>query len=260
MDNTALARFITSLGSLNDYGSTVAQTKLALDRNSTQPLNQNGSDVAIFTDALNGIKAIQKEGFSADGIIAINKQFKSPSNEEPDMPGHLRNAYYNDDDRIAVTVEQNGQTHYLPPEVVTHQALEKIVDQYQNSSHTETDAWRTFAKIAKLQPFQDGNKRTALIAANAAYGTLENGNYLVLPFNDLDRAEFTINLMRYYQADDDTAEEQALNRMLSVLPTDRERKLHRPLTDQEKAGSVTTTTTTVKPMFRKPPLNHERGR
>jgi hypothetical protein len=30
-DNTALAWFITSLGSLNSYGSTVLQTKQALD-------------------------------------------------------------------------------------------------------------------------------------------------------------------------------------------------------------------------------------
>lgn len=31
MDNMKLARFITSLGRFNDYGSTVAQTKKALE-------------------------------------------------------------------------------------------------------------------------------------------------------------------------------------------------------------------------------------
>ena len=52
MDNTALAKFITSLGSLNNYGSTVLQTKKALDQKSVKPLRQNQDDIAIFTDTL----------------------------------------------------------------------------------------------------------------------------------------------------------------------------------------------------------------
>lgn len=74
--------------------------------------------MAIYTDALNGIKAIQKIGFTVDGIIAINKEFKSDSEEEPNMPGYLRNAYYNKDDRIAIIVDQNTQQAYYPPEVI----------------------------------------------------------------------------------------------------------------------------------------------
>ncbi|MBX0283845.1 hypothetical protein [Ligilactobacillus salivarius] len=44
-DNTALAKFITSLGSLNSYGSTVLQTKKALDTNSTKPLRQDNDEL-----------------------------------------------------------------------------------------------------------------------------------------------------------------------------------------------------------------------
>ncbi|MDN4849065.1 Fic family protein (plasmid) [Ligilactobacillus salivarius] len=249
-DNTALANFITSLGSLNSYGSTVLQTKKALDTNSTKPLRQDNDDVAIYTDALNGIKAIQKIGFTVDGIIAINKEFKSNSEEEPNMPGHLRNAYYNEDDRIAIIVDQNTQQAYYPPEVISRMDLENIVNEFNGSEKTEEDAWKVFAKLSKLQPFQDGNKRTALIAANAALNTWAKENYLVLPFNDLDRVEFSINLMRYYIAADSEEENKAFKKMISTLPTQREVLLHKPISDDlNELDNVKTTV--IKSMFRK---------
>ncbi len=124
MDNTALARFISSLGSLNGYGSTVFQTKQALDQGTTKPLNQTKKDIAIFTNTLQGIDAIKKIGFSCAGIIAINKQFDSPSKEQPKLPGHLRNVYYNEDDRIAILVDSKSTQAYYPPEVVRRQDIE----------------------------------------------------------------------------------------------------------------------------------------
>lgn len=249
MDNTALAKFITSLGSLNGYGSTVLQTKKALDENSTKPLKQDGEDPAIFTDALKGIEAIKKIGFSTDGIIAVNKQFDSPSSEQPNIPGHLRNAYYNPDDQIAIILDESSSEAYIPPEVIERKDIDQIVNQYLQSEKEETDAWRVFAQLSKLQPFQDGNKRTALIAANAAYGTFETENYLVLPFNDLDRADFTIGLMRYYSAKDQAAEEQAFDRMIKVLPSRIERitELRKPIKEEPQVDGKTKR---FKPQFR----------
>jgi hypothetical protein len=78
MDNTKLARFITSLGSLNGYGSTVAQTKRALDIGSSKPLNQNNDDVAIFEDALSGIKAIKKIGLTLMESLPLIKVLIHP--------------------------------------------------------------------------------------------------------------------------------------------------------------------------------------
>lgn len=225
MDNTALAKFITSLGSLNNYGSTVLQTKKALDQQSTKPLRQNEDDIAIFSDALKGIDAIKKYGFSAKGIIEINKQFNSPSDEQPTIPGHLRNAYYNSDDQIAIILDRHSNDAYFPPEVVRPEDLERIVDTFNSSSQSETDAWRVFVSLSKLQPFQDGNKRTALIAANGAMNTFETGDYLTLPFNDLDRVDFTTNLMRYYRAKSVDEEKQAFKRLLETLPTKKEREI-----------------------------------
>lgn len=247
MDNTALARFITSLGSLNSYGSTVLQTKKALDEQSSHPLNQDGDDVAIFEDTLKGIAAVKRIGFNVEGIIGINSAFDSQSPEQPEIPGHLRNAYYNEDDRIAIQVGSRASEAYFPPEHVTKNDLRGIVSSYQSSSQRESDAWRVFADLAKLQPFQDGNKRTALIAANAALGTFKHENYLVLPFNDLDRAEFTLSLMRYYFATSKAEEQAAFNRMMRLLPDNREVELHRPI---ENEINVPTRKVRYKPQFR----------
>ncbi|HIX69742.1 MAG TPA: Fic family protein [Candidatus Enterococcus stercoravium] len=249
MNNSALARFITSLGSLNNYGSTVLQTKKALDLKSTSPLNQDNDDAAIFSDALKGIKAIKKNGFNTDGIISINAQFNTPSKEQPSMPGHLRNAYYNEDDRIAIVVGNGALETYIPPEVISRKDIDKIVDEFYRSRRRENDAWLVFAKLSKLQPFQDGNKRTALIAANAAINTFKKEDYLVLPFNDLDRAEFTINLMRFYVAKSDKEETAAFKKMLSVLPSKKDRLflLKQPVENEDRK---LTKTIKLKPQFR----------
>lgn len=242
VNNNALARFITSLGTLNNYGSTVLQTKKALDQKSTKPLRQNADDIAIFNDTLKGIEAIKKIGFSTDGIIAINKTFDSESDEQPNWPGHLRNAYYNEDDRIAITIDEKARKAYFPPETISKNDLDTIVKNYNESDKTEQDAWKVFTDLSKLQPFQDGNKRTALIAANAAYGTLDSGEYLTLPFNDLDRVDFVVGLMRYYDSDDKTAADKAFSRMMAVLPSEKERKieLNKPVNmdKQELAKTV----------------------
>ena len=100
--NRDLAYFITAFGSLNDYGSTLAATKNALDSQDPKLLDGPQSDQGIFKDALAGIKAIRSEGFTVDGIIAVNKAFVNAPDEDPIIPGHLRNAYYNDDDRISI--------------------------------------------------------------------------------------------------------------------------------------------------------------
>ena len=65
--NIALARFITSFGSMNNYKSSVLQTKRVLDNKKGAKLPKN--DTAILNDALDGIAAIKKNGFNSAGIV-----------------------------------------------------------------------------------------------------------------------------------------------------------------------------------------------
>ncbi|MFD1317247.1 Fic family protein [Loigolactobacillus zhaoyuanensis] len=64
----------------------------------------------------------------------------------------------NEDDWIGVTVDKNSNTNYIPPEIVTRQNIQNIVDQYNHSQKAAADAWRIFTALSKVQPFQDGNK------------------------------------------------------------------------------------------------------
>lgn len=247
--NLALARFITSFGSMNNYKSSVLQTKRVLDNEVGAKLPKN--DTAILYDALDGISAIEDKGFNSDGIIAVNKAFTYSENEDPQLPGHLRNAFYNPDDAIMIVTDPNGTSRgaYSAPDIVEEKDLDNIVTEFNNSKKTRRDGWKVFAKISKLQPFQDGNKRTALIAANAAMNTWDKQNYLVLPFNNIDHAEFMVNLMRFYVAETDVDEEKALDKIMTTLPSEKEVNLHLPLTKEEKENPLNLKTKRIKSFY-----------
>lgn len=65
------------------------------------------------------------------------------------------------------------------------------------------DGWELYARLAKLQAFDNGNKRTALISANLLVGSLkgETQTFLTIP-TDFRRTQFDANLMYFYMADD----------------------------------------------------------
>ena len=230
-DNLSLANFIVSFGSMNGYSSTVLQTKLALDFHNLSQLKNQHHDGELLKDALDGITVAQKMGFSTKSIIEINKTFVHSKNEDPNIPGipgHLRKASYNPDDAVVIVTDPNGTAKgaYYAPENVYPQDLDNIVNEFKRSKQSVKDAWRVFAELSKLQPFQDGNKRTALIAANATLNTFNSKDYLTLPFDNIEHAAFMVNLMRFYRATTKEQENVALDRMIDTLPSPQEVQYH----------------------------------
>lgn len=96
--------------------------------------------------------------------------------------------------------------------------LQEMIDRFDTSEYTTKDGWRVFADLAKMQPFQDGNKRTALIAANEAMGAFETQDFLVLPLQPESNTKFIGLLMRYYLTDDATQQDRLLDEMVSLTP------------------------------------------
>ncbi|MCL1989504.1 MAG: Fic family protein [Defluviitaleaceae bacterium] len=200
IDNGKLAAFITGLGRFNDYGSTVAQTKRALETSCTSHLEQANDDVVIFSDCLKAINKVMDLDFDVTSIIAINAQFDGKSDEQPKNPGRLRDGLkYPHTDKIMVKLwpGDDGIVTYEPPLQIDESDLQRMVDEWIDAKRTRMNAWKLFAKLACLQPFQDGNKRTALITANHALGTLKTQDYLLPPtgrhFN-----HFMSELLAYY--------------------------------------------------------------
>lgn len=216
MDLTKFAEFITALGSLNGYASTIAETKRALEMRNAQVLTRGQNDAIIFADAVKAIDAVHELPLTVDTIIQINKSFDGGGDEQPTMPGHLRNDVYNPElDSVSVIVNEVTQEAYFAQGVITREDIQTIIDEWQNSLKLGEDAWRLFARLAKLQPFQDGNNRTALIAANLAFGAYSTDNYLLIPARTADRYRFTADLMDYYVANNAEDAEVVFQRMLS---------------------------------------------
>jgi hypothetical protein len=199
MDNERLAEFIRALGAFDNYSSSVAKTKKRLE-NPKAPLDAKKDEV-IFDDAVRAIRAVERDVFSVDSIIKINAQFTGDSSEQPENPGQLRDkAFANLYPNFHV---DTGFDVYFPPKMVAKTDLDQLVSAFKALETPDDNAgWLLFADIARLQPFEDGNKRTALIAANHALGHLVDQQYLVPPLNGADFQVFNINLGRYYLAAD----------------------------------------------------------
>lgn len=224
MDNEKLAQFIASLGRFNDYGSTVAQTKAALDSGSVEPLRNDNDDRVIFEDTVRAIEMIKEMPFDRESIITTNSQFIGDSAEQPYRPGHLRDGVYDPiRDRIHVDLwpgDDGGTISYYPPAQIEEEDIDQIVELWKNSSKNDLDAWAMFARLAKLQPFQDGNKRTALIAANHALGAFKSQNYLMPPTGRL-YIRFMDGLLGFYGVGLPGAlnsEKAALKEFLEIAP------------------------------------------
>ncbi|WP_225420424.1 hypothetical protein [Lapidilactobacillus bayanensis] len=69
-------------------------------------------------------------------------------------------AIYNEDDQVGITVDKNSNTDYFPPEIVTYQDLQNIIDQYSHSQKTETDTRRVLLHFINYNHFKMAiNKR-----------------------------------------------------------------------------------------------------
>ncbi|MFZ2576411.1 MAG: Fic family protein [Lactococcus hircilactis] len=224
MDNKKLAKFIAALGKFNDYGSTVEQTKKALDAGSTAPLRGDNDDRVIFEDTIKAINAVKQTEFSWETIIAINSEFTGDSGEQPYHAGRLRDSVLDPiRDHIYVPLWPSAageDVKYYPPAQIDELDLMEIVTTWDKSPKTDKDAWRMFASLAKLQPFQDGNKRTALLTINHAIGALESQDYLMPP-TGRQYNQFMDNLLGFYGVGlegDNLTEKEALEEFLKVAP------------------------------------------
>lgn len=115
------------------------------------------------------------------------------------FPGRFRT----DDQNIGVATRY-GQ--HLPGEVSTVR-LGEIIEAVTGSGDVHEDAMALFLGLAAAQPFMDGNKRTALFAANALLLNAGDPQLLTIPVDDDDPTvadHFNDLLARYYIFGEDT--------------------------------------------------------
>ena len=129
-------------------------------------------------------------------VKSINSQLTRTAAMEP---GKLR------DERTPVMVS-TPLGRYKPP-VPDSATIESLIKSTVGGATGEDileDAVRLFAGLAKMQPFGDGNKRTALLAGNGLLIAHGDRHPLTVPTSDKDRTWFNRELAAYYLNSDQT--------------------------------------------------------
>lgn len=88
------------------------------------------------------------------------------------------------------------------PELPTEEKMNNLIDEYISDLEKEniTDAIFTFmCRLMKMQAFNDGNKRVAMLVAN--HQLIKYGKGIISISNE-DRIEFGTRLIKYYESDD----------------------------------------------------------
>lgn len=120
-------------------------------------------------------------------------------------PGQLRTS------KQQVVVKTRYGRH--TPNAVTDEALRQLIEQATANPHPEENALDLFVEIAKAQPFEDGNKRTALFAADCLLLGADTGTLLVVPVDEQDPTlseQFNDLLARAYLKDNHTGVKELL--------------------------------------------------
>ena len=128
-------------------------------------------------------------------IKSINAQLTRTAAMDP---GKLR------DEHSPVSVS-TPLGRYEPP-VPDPEAISALVENSIRRKEDDnlTKATNLFADLARMQPFGDGNKRTALLTANGFLIATHNRQPLTVPINDEDRIWFNRELAAYYLREDPT--------------------------------------------------------
>lgn len=93
------------------------------------------------------------------------------------------------------------------PDIPTIERLDQILEEYKNSDANSTDAIITLmCRLMKMQAFNDGNKRTAMLAAN--HELIRNGKGIISISDDMKKS-FAERLIKFYESEENIEELKA---------------------------------------------------
>jgi len=136
--------------------------------------------------------------------LPINSAFVRAVNERITRSGPLHPGQYRTADQQIGVNTQYGRHE---PQAINDAALQRLIDRAMAKPTPREQALELFVQIAKAQPFEDGNKRTALFVANSGLIREPQPEMLVVPLDETsaDKAEhFNELLARAYVLGDDS--------------------------------------------------------
>lgn len=136
------------------------------------------SDLALLEDLRDVAQFVLDHGrqpINAVFVCAVNAQITRSGALHP---GRLRTQ----DQRIGVQTRYGRHT----PEAMTEAGLLQLLDDALRGTDACENALDLFVDLAKAQPFEDGNKRTALFVATNLLISAETGTLLTIPVDEND--------------------------------------------------------------------------
>jgi len=92
-----------------------------------------------------------------------------------------------------------GGTNWKP-ELPSKEKLERLIELYKNDTSSETEKILTLmCELMKMQPFNDGNKRTAMLIAN--HELIKKGRGII-SISEENKIEFGSKLIDFYENQD----------------------------------------------------------
>lgn len=139
------------------------------------------SDLALLEDLRDVSQFIidrsqqPKKPITVDFVRAVNAKI---TRSGAIHPGEFRTS----DQQIGVNTRHGRHA----PDAMTDTKLQGLIEDSQSSTDTREAALDLFVNLAKAQPFEDGNKRTALFVANSLLLSSEVGEILTIPVDEQD--------------------------------------------------------------------------
>ncbi|MET9328291.1 Fic family protein [Tsukamurella sp. NPDC003166] len=202
-----LARVVYSSGKVFDGLSTGRlDTENFLRSGSVEGITSR-ADLALLEDLRDAASFIldqARRSTDAAFVRAINARLTRSGALHP---GELRT----DDQQIGVRTRYGRHS----PEALTDAGLQDLVAMLTAGADPIESALSLFVGVARAQPFEDGNKRTALFSANHLLLHAETGLLLVVPVSDTDPAvadAFNDLLARAYLFGEDDGVKNLLRR------------------------------------------------
>ncbi len=193
IDVADLARVVYSSGKVFDGLSTGRLDTENFLRSGSLAGVTSRSDLALLEDLRDVSQfIIDQRGRPIDAtfVRAVNRQL---TRSAALRPGNLRTA----DQQIGVRTRYG---RHEPP-ALTDQGLQRLVERAMSNGEALEQALDIFVELAKAQPFEDGNKRTALFVANAVLLDADLDTLLVIPVDEDDPSlsdRFNDRLARAY--------------------------------------------------------------
>ena len=195
LSTKGLSRLLYQMGRTFDgLSSTRLSTQEFLETGNPRVLGSK-SDLALLEDLRDAAQFTLHQDWASVNIDlafveAINASMTRTAAIEP---GVLRTSA-----NVAVATPLGD---YVPP-IPEPVRLESIIAQDTVIPDPLRASTRLFADLAKAQPFGDGNKRTALLAANALLLKRGVQGMVGVPTEDPDRSTFNQRLAAWYLHDD----------------------------------------------------------